>query len=113
PDASSEPLTFRADPQTVKSVALAPDGFALVSAGHSGRISLWNSSGGLETRTLAAPGMLHTAAFHPSSRFLAAGAANGEVRVWDLENSDRPLIHKGHKGGVFCLAFAPDGRYLA
>src|SRR5262249_57470960 len=41
---STEDLVFRPDPQPVNSVAFAPNGYSLASAGRSGRVSLWNSS---------------------------------------------------------------------
>lgn len=111
---SSESLSFRGDPQSLSGVAFAPDGFSLATAGHSGRISLWNSSAGLETLTLSAPGALKSLAFHPKEPWVAAaGGTRGDVRVWNLEYPEQPIVHAGHKAGVGCLAFSPDGRFLA
>ena len=111
---SSEALSFRADPQTVPGVAFAPDGLSLASAGQSGRVSLWNSSAGSETLTLSTPGSMEAVAFNPTWPFVAsAGTPRGEVRVWNLDQPEQPIILPGHKGSVFCLSFSPDGRYLA
>lgn len=61
-------------------------------------------------------------AFSPDSRFVAAGNLMGEVRIWDVESGDEVGriqtddftswgIIKTHSyiGGIFALAFTPDG----
>src|SRR5206468_3359082 len=60
---ASEAYTFRGDPQLVYAVAFSPDSQTIASAGRSGRVSLWNSSGGLETRALTAPTVLQAVTF--------------------------------------------------
>jgi len=111
--ASSEALSFRADLHAIRSVAFAPDGLSLISAGVSGRVSLWNSSGGLETHTFTAPLGTETLAFHPRSPYLAAAGTRGEVRVWHLDHPGHPTVLPRQPSGVFALAFSPDGHSLA
>jgi WD40 repeat protein len=114
PNRTSEPLTLRADPQTVNRVAFAPDGYSLATAGRSGRISLWNSSAGSETLTLAAPGAMQSIAFNPKGPYLAAnGPRGGDVLVWNLDNPEHLLRVPGHSGDVTFVAFSPDGASLA
>ena len=52
-------------------------------------------------------------AFSPLGNLLGSGGLDKEVKLWDAVNGR--LIHtlKGHKSGVACVAFAPDGRLLA
>jgi eukaryotic-like serine/threonine-protein kinase len=112
---TSEAQTFRGDPQLVYSVAFSPDGQTLASAGRSGRVSLWNSSGGMETFTLSAPTALHAIAWGPSSRLLAgAGEQRSSLLLWDLQDRARPPAEfQGHAGKVLCVAVASDGGLVA
>jgi WD40 repeat protein len=45
-------------------------------------------------------------------RTLAAGAADGNIRVWDAATGDTLKTLSGHRGAVASLAFSPDGRRL-
>src|SRR5207249_1321866 len=36
-----------------------------------------------------------------------------KVRLWDTESGKELLALDGHRGTVRCLAFSPDGRFLA
>jgi WD40 repeat protein len=113
---ASEAMTFRGDPQLVSGVAFSPDGHTLASAGLSGRVSLWNSAGGLETHALSAAPALQALAFDPASRRLAAAGKGPDaaVLVWDMEDLARPAVAvKGHAGTVLSVAFSPDGQSLA
>jgi WD40 repeat protein/tRNA A-37 threonylcarbamoyl transferase component Bud32 len=112
---ASEALLFRGDPQLVYAVAFSPDGQTLASAGRSGRVSLWNSSGGMETLSLTAPTEMQAVAFGPGGRRLAAAgrAPDAPLLVWDLHDATRlPAVYRGHTGSVLCVAFAPDGHRL-
>ena len=111
---SSEAISFRADPQIVNGVAFAPDGLTLASAGQSGRVSLWNSSGGLETFTLPVQGAMKAVALNPlGTHVAAAGIPHGKVYVWSFEYPDQRKEYQAHSTGVSTLAFSPDNRFLA
>lgn len=71
---------------------------------------------------------VQSCAFSPDGRYLAAGNLLGEVRVWDLEagSGSAPVSKWGspdftswgttkshhYSGGIFALAFSPDGSTL-
>ncbi len=57
-------------------------------------------------------GLILSVAFSPDGRHLAAGTANGEIRLWDLQEDQQlpPLI--GHTDWVKRLAFSPDSTML-
>ncbi|KAL1732866.1 WD40-repeat-containing domain protein [Schizophyllum commune] len=52
------------------------------------------------------------ARFDPSGRFVAAGALNGVVRVWDLETKDFVRLLRGHVDRITTLDWSRNSRYL-
>ena len=59
------------------------------------------------------PAPTHSVAFSPNGSLLAAGGADGVVRVWDAHTGALVRDLKGHTGGVLSVAFSPDGTSLA
>ena len=51
--------------------------------------------------------------FSPDGNYLAAGSANGEVRLWRTEEWKPSVTLHGHRDWVWSLAFSPDGKLLA
>ena len=52
-------------------------------------------------------------AFSPDGRWLAAGATDGLIYVWDAQTGGLLRWMEGHAGGVTSVAFSPDGERLA
>jgi WD40 repeat protein len=52
-------------------------------------------------------------AFSPNGKILATGDANGEIRLWQIDDGQQILICKGHTGFVRSVGFSPDGQILA
>jgi len=107
---------------SVSSVAFAPDGRTLVSAGYDDTVRLWDVSDPSAPRPLGSPLTGHTdavnaVAFAPDGRTLASAGYDDTVRLWDVSDrtAPRPLGSPltGHTSGVASVAFAPDGRTLA
>ncbi|MEU7065632.1 helix-turn-helix domain-containing protein [Streptomyces sp. NPDC046161] len=125
--------SFKGPESAVYGVAFAPDGRTLAAAGADGGVYLWPDPAVAAARTdggsapAAAPGLrltgftgaVHTVAFRPGPgpALLAAGGADGAVRLWDLADPGRPLAYgrplTGAAGPVFGLAFTADGARLA
>jgi WD40 repeat protein len=51
-------------------------------------------------------------AWAPDGRRVASGGWDGTAHVWDPETGQLFFALHGHRGGVGCLAFSPDGKLL-
>lgn len=54
-----------------------------------------------------------TVAYDPTGELLAAGTANGVVRLWDASTTERRGAFHGHTARVRSVAFSPDGALIA
>jgi WD40 repeat protein len=103
----------------VRGLAFSPDSRRLASASWDGTARICDVATGRELRLLRCPGELYDAAFSPDGRLLAlAGSYSkaspaGEVTVWEAATGRKVLTFSGHGGGVFAIAFSPDGRRVA
>jgi WD40 repeat protein/transcriptional regulator with XRE-family HTH domain len=52
-------------------------------------------------------------AFSPDGTLLAAGMADGEIRLWRVSDRKQQWVLQGHRDWVRSLAFSPDGALLA
>lgn len=107
----------------IKDKAFAPEGwfskclsldgnlFAFVTEDHGWHITLWDLAGG-KRRWLARHNPLpNSFAFSPTLRILASGSMN--IKFWNIITGKEEAALKGHKAGIFSLAFSGDGKRLA
>ncbi|MEH2269867.1 MAG: NB-ARC domain-containing protein [Nostoc sp.] len=58
-------------------------------------------------------GGIFSVAFSPNGKLLATGDTNGEIRLYEVANSQQLMTCKGHAGWVWSVSFSPDGQVLA
>jgi WD40 repeat protein len=106
----------------VTSVAMSGDNqWAITMSGPTGR--LWDISdeeSNLPSSILSdeagLPLSITAHAFSADNRLLAAGAADGTARVWDLAaggGARQPRVLRGHDGAITAVAIRPGNRWVA
>ncbi len=58
-------------------------------------------------------GGIFSVAFSPNGKLLATGDTNGEIRLYEVANSQQLMTCKGHTGWVWSVTFSPNGQVLA
>jgi WD40 repeat protein len=96
------------------SLTFSPDGSRMATTDLRGGVVLRGAARGWEAiEHLDFPGIARATAFSPDGRFLAAGGAARNVRLWELEADRSPSSRDLPIWGSKALAFAPDGGTLA
>jgi WD40 repeat protein len=115
--------------ETVRSVAISPDGKTLASGGGlwhwlgrppdeenlPGRplLSLWETATKKEIHKLPGhQGTVLAVAFSPDGKLLASAGNDRAVRIWEVTNGKALATFK-EQGPVHSIAFSPDGKFLA
>jgi WD40 repeat protein len=101
----------------ITNLAFSPDGrtLAAVNEAPNATLHLWD----LETKT-ERPLTGHTdhiigLSFHPGGKLVATAAWDGNVRLWGATPDSQAVRTFDFRsaGGAYCVAFTPEGRYLA
>jgi WD40 repeat protein len=105
---------FSGDPGSFR-LGVSPDGLSVATLnGSSQAVSLWDVKSRTETRQLL--GLLDrplSVGYSPDGRYVAAGALNGQLLVWDLKearrDSDRTDLSPYSPDNM--LSISPNGRF--
>jgi WD40 repeat protein/serine/threonine protein kinase len=105
--------TWPEQPARVLSLAIRPDGRALLTGDEEGNARLWDlANGQLLGSPLSHPSAIHCLAFTPDGRTIATGDHNGIVRFWETATGQRLLARLAHRAAVYSLAIRSDGRTI-
>jgi serine/threonine protein kinase/WD40 repeat protein len=115
PATGGEQGSWRGDPLELRALVFAPDSQTVASAGTGDKdVKLWSVATHQEIGRLPAGDTeIHTLAFSPRGRFLAAGGRDGIVHVWDVASATVVATVRAGQGTIWAVAFSPDGRTLA
>jgi serine/threonine protein kinase len=94
--------------------ALAFGGDALLAAGASTKITLWDVAKQTELRTLTiTEGYLTGLAASSDGKRLIAARSDGSLLTWELDKDEPPRVDKDAATGVSMIVLSPDGARLA
>ncbi len=96
----------------ITDAAYSPDGTLIAVASATG-IYLYDSQSLREQGFFPVEALLNSIAFAPDGKSVAAGSADGAIRVWQVDDGVLRQTLEGHSGLVGSVAFAPDGSLLA
>jgi WD40 repeat protein len=100
----------------VRRISFTSDGSKIVAAGFENAIRIWDVASGTVTMTLSdsrerSDLKFYSLAVHagPELQYVMAGAADGEIRIWNLEQDlTTPAVRKtAHAGEVFAVRYSP------
>jgi WD40 repeat protein len=96
----------------VRAVACSPTSSLLVTTGDDGLLKVWDAAQGVLLRQLAlsSPGV--ALAFSADGMILAAGTAQGHIRLWDTRSWREFPPYASRRGRLTALQFLPGARFL-
>lgn len=109
-----EALIFTGHTGRVLTVAYAPDGKTIASAGDDQVIRLWNPTNGVEQAQLHGhTDSVSQVAFSPDGTMLGSVSADRTFRLWSMTNMGEVRIVWQDTNSLRRIAFSPDGKLCA
>jgi WD40 repeat protein len=102
----------------ISAMGISPDG-KLIAAGYTalgpgqGFARLWDAASGSLRSTLPGAGDVSAVAFSQDARWVATGAWDGSLKIWNAATGTPVASCAGHRARIDALSFHPGGRVLA
>jgi len=104
-------LVLEGHTESIDSVAVSPDGKAIISGDRS--VRFWDAATGKLIDTLKVGVTVNALAFSPDGKRIAVGGRNRLLQVVDAETRKVVVTFEGHENDIERLAWSPDGKALA
>lgn len=104
--------TFDQHEGTIHSLAFSSWDGTLISAGDDGSLLQWDIAEGTSTLLKRFPHHCKAVRASPSGPWVAA-AVQDDIYLFRLDDPSPPKRLRGHLNSADCLAFSPDGKWLA
>lgn len=112
--ASGKPLGTNTMSYRVSALAVSPDHALLAVVGADQQVHVLEADSLKEKKAFRAHDDEITAVtFHPSRPVVATASMDGSVKVWDYQSVRMVNYFIGLQGTPVCLAFSPNGKWLA
>jgi len=96
----------------IEQIIFTPDGSEIIASSETEIVHI--IPGGKIQKLVGIEGNLNCMALSPDSLTIAAGDANGKIKVWHRENQQFILKHSfSQLDSILCLAFSQDSKLLA
>jgi WD40 repeat protein len=125
--ASDSPTRNFAHPNFVDAVAFNAAGNTLATGCHDGILRLFDLPKNAALRQVNAhimpqPSPIYCVAWSPDGKAVVSGSLDKSLKMWDagsgnlireFKGYDEKMFPRGHRDGVFSVAFSPDGKFIA
>ncbi|KAF9131238.1 hypothetical protein BGX30_013187 [Mortierella sp. GBA39] len=116
PKSNDPDLTFSSKFKRAQCIAYSPGGHQITTGGFGRDVILWNVPPGLGPAQVVLTGhtdYVRVVLFSPCGDWIASGADDHTVRLWDSRTGQPSLVLSGHTNSVGSVAFAPSGHEIA
>jgi WD40 repeat protein/transcriptional regulator with XRE-family HTH domain len=99
---------------TIRAVAMSPDGHYIAAGSNNGQVRVWREEGRVAHLTIRGhTDRVGAIAFSPDGQALATASWDGTVRLWDVASGAAIWTGQDQHAPVTSLAFGPNGQLIS